>query len=275
MGDYSAGRSCYEEGLALRRAEEKGCTRLSTQTESPANSGSVEVSNEVNARARREFLRGLTVVAGTGFAAAVLGAQTTTPPGGTPTPSPANDLTILGFALTLELLEATFYTQGLMHFTSADFASSAVIRNLTSSSGADNPPPAGDVNTGLAQDVYAYFSLIRDHEQQHVRTIRQTIQKLGGTPPPTAPTFKISYSNVDDFLTTAALLETTGVAAYNGALNVLYNPAVVTAAATIATVEGRHSAYVNRVLGQNAFPNAFDLGKSAAEILAVVGPFLG
>jgi len=215
------------------------------------------------------------MVAGTGLAAAVLGGQTTTPPGGaTTTPSPANDLTILNFALVLEYLEATFYTQGLSKFTSADFAQSSSVNALTSSSGLGTTPPAGDTNTGLAQDVYAYISLIRDHEQQHVRTLRNTITSLGGTAA-TPPAFKINYSNVDDFLTTAALLETTGVSAYNGALNLVYNPAVVTAGAKIATVEGRHSAYLNRVLGQNPFPNAFDSGKSAADILAVLRPFLG
>ncbi len=233
------------------------------------------MSDDVKAHARREFLRGVSVVAGTGLAAAVLGGQTTTPPGGTTTtPSPANDLMILNFALTLELLEATFYTQGLMKFSSGDFAQSSSINALNSNSGVGTPPPAGDTNTGLAQDVYAYVSLIRDHEQQHVRTLRNTITSLGGTPV-TAPAFKINYSNVDDFFTTAALLENTGVSAYNGAINLIYNPALVTAGATIATVEGRHAAYLNRVLGQNPFPNAFDLGKSAADILAAIGPFLG
>lgn len=228
------------------------------------------MSGDLKAHARREFLRGATVAGGIGLAAAVLSGQTTTPS----TPSPANDITILNFALTLELLEATFYTQGLARFTSADFSQSSTVGALTSNAGAGQPTLAGDVNPGLAQDVYGYLLLIRNHEQQHVRTLRNVIRSLGGTPI-TPPTFKFNYSNADDFLTTAALLENTGVAAYNGAINQIYTASIVTAGATIATVEARHAAYLNRVLGQNPFPNAFDLGKTAAEILAAAAPFLG
>jgi len=39
-----------------------------------------------------------------------------------PVPSRANDLSILNYALTLELLEAAVYTQGRARFSSAHFA---------------------------------------------------------------------------------------------------------------------------------------------------------
>jgi hypothetical protein len=52
------------------------------------------------------------------------------------------------------------------------------------------------------------------------------------------------------------------------------NAALVTAGATIATVEARHAAYLNRLRGMNPFPDAFDAGKSMTEILQIAAPFL-
>ena len=51
--------------------------------------------------------------------------------------SPSSDVTILNYALTLENLEAAFYTQGLLQLSSADFANSAFIQNLGSVIGGD------------------------------------------------------------------------------------------------------------------------------------------
>jgi hypothetical protein len=53
-----------------------------------------------------------------------------------------NDITVLNYALTLENLEATFYTQGLTNFSSADF------------------DQAGYGNGS----VYLYFQMIMHHE---------------------------------------------------------------------------------------------------------------
>ena len=188
--------------------------------------------------------------------------------------SPARDLEILNYALTLELLEATFYTQGLARFSPADFQNASFYRALQSASGVSATPPAsGATDTGLVQDIYAYLSLIRNHEQAHVRTLTSTIRSLGGTPV-TAPRFQFPYDSVDGFIVLAATLENTGVAAYNGALPMMQNPALITAGATIATVEARHAAYLNRLRGMNPFPDAFDAGRSMAEILQIAAPFL-
>ncbi|MBC7925073.1 MAG: ferritin-like domain-containing protein [Bryobacteraceae bacterium] len=223
-----------------------------------------------NAQLRRDFLRGVTVVGGAAVSAAVLSSQTTTPP----TPSPANDLAILNYALTLELLEATFYTQGLSRFTSAEFASAPFAAALRTASGVSaTPPPSGATDTSLVQDVYAYLSIIRNHEQQHVRTLQTTIRSLGGTPV-TAPTFTFPYNNVDEFIVLAATLENTGVAAYNGAISMISNPALITASATIATVEARHASYLNRLRGMTPFPDAFDAGRPMSEILPIVSQFI-
>jgi rubrerythrin len=220
---------------------------------------------------RRTFMKGVARVLGVGTAAQIMNAQTGSTP---PTPSAANDLNILNYALTLELLEATFYTQGLARFSSSDFAQSMTAQSLrTLSQVSATPPPSGATDTSLAQDIYAYLSLVRNHEQAHVRTLQSVIRSLGGTPV-TPPTFTFPYNNVDEFITLAATLENTGVAAYNGAIPMLSNPALVTASETIATVEARHASYLNRLRGMNPFPDAFDTGRSMAEILQVAAQFI-
>lgn len=220
------------------------------------------------AHLRRDFMRGITAAAGAATAAKFLTAQTGTPA------SVASDISILNYALTLELLEATFYTQGLTRFSSADFAQAEFYRNLrTASAVSATPPVSGATDTGLVQDIYAYLVLIRDHEQQHVRTLSTTVQSLGGTPV-TPPTFQFPYNTVDEFIALAATLENTGVAAYNGAIAMISSSALITASATIATVEARHASYLNRLRGMVPFPDAFDAGKTMAEILAIAAPFI-
>jgi rubrerythrin len=244
----------------------------------PANTGWLHrkekslPNNESSTQLRRQFLGGVTAVLGVAATSSVLSAQSG---GNAQTPSPANDLNILNYALTLELLEATFYTQGLARFNSAEFNQSEVSRALMTASGLgpNDMPLSGEFGTGLAQNVYSYLSLIRDHEQAHVRTLTTTIRQLGGTPV-TAPRFQFPYNNVDEFIALAGVLENTGVAAYNGAIPMMFNPALITASATIATVEARHASYLNRVRGMVPFPDAFDAGKSMAEILEAIKPFL-
>jgi hypothetical protein len=228
------------------------------------------VSREARGRYRREFMQGLATAAAATASVAMLRGQSSAPA----TPSAANDLVLLNYALTLELLEATFYTQGLARFTLSDFQNAAFYRALQTGSGISGTPPlSGETDTGLVQDIYAYLSLIRNHEQAHVRTLTATIRSLGGTPV-TAPRFQFPFNSVDEFIVLAATLENTGVSAYNGALPMMSNPALITAGATIATVEARHAAYLNRLRGMNPFPDAFDTGKSMAEILQIAAPFL-
>jgi hypothetical protein len=168
------------------------------------------------------------------------------------------DLSLLNYALTLENLEAAFYTQGLSQFSSADFGNSTFIQNFGSIIGGD---------------VYAYLSLIRDHEMQHVRTLQSLITGLGGTPAKPC-SYNFGYKTADDYIMVAALLENTGVMAYDGALNQITSATLKTAAATIATVEARHASYLNLLSGTSPFPAAFDTAATSAAILAAAGKFI-
>ena len=98
------------------------------------------------------------------------------------------DVEILNFALTLEYLEAAFYTQALKQ------------------------------DKGLSGDVKSLATEIRDNEKEHVAALMSTIKDLGGTPVK-APgvDFGDAFANQKAFLKLAQTFEDTGVSAYNGA----------------------------------------------------------
>lgn len=205
-------------------------------------------ANEPATNSRRNFLLRSAVVAGGGaFAAATLNAQ-----------SQNNDLALLNYALTLENLEAAFYNEGLTKFTATDFSQAALV---------------GSLGSATAANVYSYLQKIREHENAHVLTLNTVIKSLGGTPV-TPCTYNFGYSTPADFLKVAALLENTGVMAYDGAVSLLTNKDLITAGASIATVEARHASYLNLITGSVPFPAAFDTPKSMQDILAAAGGFI-
>jgi hypothetical protein len=168
------------------------------------------------------------------------------------------DVTVLNYALGLENLEVAFFVQGLTQFSSADFANSNFIQNF------------GSVIGG---DVYAYLSLIRDQDEQHVRTLKSLISSLGGTPvKPCAYAF--GYKTADDFATAAAALKNTAVMAYNGALYQFQSLSIKTTAATLASVDARHASYLNLLIGPSPFPASFDSFATSAGTAAALAQYI-
>jgi len=161
----------------------------------------------------------------------------------------AQDIAVLNYALTLERLEADFYVRGLQRFGASDFAGFGV--------------------SGL----FDRLRDIRDHEVAHVATIESVVQGLGASAVQGGE-FTFPYSDARSFLRVAQVLENTGVSAYDGAIALLKTPQLLTASATIATVEARHAAYLNFVNGDNPFPAATDSPKSPGEIVAAIQPFV-
>ncbi len=123
------------------------------------------------------------------------------------------------------------------------------------------------------------FESIQKHEQDHVAFL---VTALGGAARP-RPTFQnLEQRNFAAFVELTRVLENTGVSAYLGAAPYINDPAYLSAAGSILTIEARHSGYVNTLLGdpitatasdENSSPS-FDAAATSAEIVAAVTPFI-
>jgi rubrerythrin len=156
-----------------------------------------------------------------------------------------SDIDILNYALTLEFLEADFYTQGL------------------------------DANILQGRDK-ELVSPIQAHEQAHVSALSQTITDLGGEPVK-KPGFKYpgaTFKSKDGFLKTASIFEELGVTAYHGQVTKIKNADLLAAAASIAGVESRHAAILADLTGKNPFPAPVEKTADMATVLEAAKPFL-
>lgn len=168
------------------------------------------------------------------------------------------DIDVLNFALTLEKLEATFYTQGQKMFSENEVKCSDPVKRL---------------GEELQSSTYEYFNLIRDHEQAHVKRISNVITDLGGDPV-SGLEFEFPYETVEEYFALAQTFENLGVSAYDGAIALIEDPDLQTAGATIATVEARHASYLNILNKDVPFPRAFDEPKTMDEVLAAADEFI-
>jgi rubrerythrin len=156
------------------------------------------------------------------------------------------DLAIVQYALTLEHLETDFYN--------------AVI-------------DAGVItDKALAETAM----MIRDNEQEHVDALTATVKKLGGTPERPMTNFDaVLEGGPDMVLETAATVENLGAAAYLGQAGRIKSKEILAAALAIHSVEGRHAAALNSVVGKTIVPDgAFAKPASMEEVLPKVKPFL-
>ncbi len=168
----------------------------------------------------------------------------------------AGDLKIVNYALTLEYLEATFYQEVL---------DSGVIKDKK----------IGDLAKELAQA-----------EQEHVDALIATAKSLGGTPaskPKTkfGPTIE---QGPETILMTAATVENLGAAAYLGQAGNIKSKDILAAALSIHSVEARHAAALNQLVGrgfggkgglEGSLPDgAFGKPMDMDAVLKAVQPFL-
>ncbi len=150
---------------------------------------------------------------------------------------PAEIVTALNFALTLEYLESEFYTTGL----------------------------ASGVDLGAARPI---FEQISRHEAAHVLLLQQQLGELAVE----KPTFDFTaggafgdvFSNSATFITVAQAFEDTGVRAYKGQAPVLASLSqVLTTALRIHSVEARHAAAI-RQLSQSPAAKGWITGNDGA-----------
>ena len=155
------------------------------------------------------------------------------------------DAAILQFAYQLELLEGTFYDEG--------------------------------VNAGLFADAFlAQIVAIRDHEMAHADAIAKTLGQLGAEVPAT-PQFTFpngSFGDAATFLELAATFEPVGIGAYQGAAPALESADILAAAISIHNAECQHRCAIN-VLNLINPPNdlAFEKALALSDVQDAVAPF--
>lgn len=168
------------------------------------------------------------------------------------------DVGILNYAYALEQLEAAFYTQ------------------VTKT-------PYGNMDAA-DRDL---LSQIRDHEIAH-RDFFKAALKKNAIPALEVDFSKIDFTSRDSVLSTAQTFENLGVAAYNGAGQLLEKGEYLLLAGKIVSVEARHAAAIKWLIGkgkseqttaQASSPGAIDdkgLDKALkpADVLTAAGPFV-
>jgi hypothetical protein len=106
-----------------------------------------------------------------------------------------------------------------------------------------------------------------------VTALTAVATKLGT--PAAAPTGTFPLKSAKQVTALAGTVENLGAAAYLGQAGNIQSPEILAAALAIHSVEARHAATINLVLGQNPTPDgAFAKPMSMAQVLAVVKPFM-
>ena len=196
-----------------------------------------EAFDKVDPDTRASFLKKMGIGIGT---VAVGGAFAGALPRMASAATPASDVAILNFALTLEYLEAAFYA-------------------------------GARANAGIFKgDTRNFVSVVAAHEATHVAFLKKAL----GSAAVKKPKFDFKGSNNTNqktFEATAQVLEDTGVSAYLGQAGNIKTKAILAAAGSILTVEARHAAWIRHIRQVPPAPLAFDKPKTKAQILAAVG----
>jgi len=166
----------------------------------------------------------------------------------------ATDLLVLKFADVLEQLETAFYAEALTTFQEVDFISAGF---------------------SSAQIAIEQITVIGGDESTHSTILQSAIKANGGSP---ITDCKFDFSSVLTDVTTMAsaarLVENVGVGAYLGAASLVSDPVLLTAAASILTIEARHQTILNIFAGGSAIPQAFDIALTPSQVLAIAGGFV-
>jgi hypothetical protein len=161
----------------------------------------------------------------------------------------SNDAGVLNFAYALEQLEAAFYSR-----VSASFWS------------------------GASADEKAVLRDITAHEIAHREFFKAALGNgaIGALEPDFSA---IDFGDRTSVLQTAKTFENIGVGAYNGAGQYLQSADYLTAAGKIVSVEARHAAAIQDLLGSMTFvdfvnDDGRDQALSPTEVLQMVAPYI-
>jgi len=149
------------------------------------------------------------------------------------------DVGILNYALTLEYLESAFYDAAARHHVAK-----------------------GD------KHLTAFLDTAKRDEAAHVKLLKEALGSKAAKRPKFD--FGAAVTSRKTFAETAYVLENTGVHAYLGQAANISHAKYLFVAASIVTVEARHSGAIGLYLGKAIAPAAFDQGYPASKVLAAV-----
>ena len=165
----------------------------------------------------------------------------------------AGDIGVLNYAYALEQLEAAFYTQVIK--TPYEGATEVELSNLKA---------------------------IRDHEIAHRDFLKKALGRKA------IPGLEVDFSAIDftsrkSVLGTADVFENLGVAAYNGAGQLIKNVDYLAVAGSIVSVEARHAATIAELRtgfgreaagGKNVDSKGLDAALLPSQVLPKAAPFI-
>lgn len=122
-----------------------------------------------------------------------------------------SDTDVLKYALFLELLEEDFYIKAVQ-------------------------------SGNLSGNVAGLATSVRNHESTHVDALQAALGSEAFGSAEVGFDFGDSFATQANFLATAQILEQTGVGAYLGAIDIIQSRSLRTTAASIFTIEARHTA---------------------------------
>jgi hypothetical protein len=179
------------------------------------------------------------------------------------------DVQIVKFALLLERLEATFYTEavgdapvgqgggGFGGIAGINFNADTIADILDNDGGGRLGELGIEISSSglqfaaepqIRNSLFEYFQIIRDHEQNHVAALEGVLEEVGADPSfASGFEFEFPYSSADQFIDVARALEDTGAGAYTAAAPAIDIEEYLASAAQIALIEGRHASFL-RVL---------------------------
>ncbi|KAI0697378.1 ferritin-like domain-containing protein [Cytidiella melzeri] len=161
---------------------------------------------------------------------------------------PPTDTVVLNFALTLEHLEAAFYTEGLSKLDAAAFA-----------------------DAGYPIWVRERFEQIHQHELSHVQLLSTAL----GSAATQACNYSFPFTDPKSFIALSMALEGTGTSAYTGAAQLISNKDTLTTAASILAVEARHDGWVSSAVSKGAAWNGpYDTALSVNGVFSIASQFI-
>jgi Ferritin-like domain len=189
-----------------------------------------EAVDRVWGGSRADLVRGAAV-----GGAALLGVLALPAPSGAAT---TNDVDILNYALTLEYLQSSFYTE---------------------------TERIGALRTNAARRAARVLGGV---ERAHVRALRNVLGRSAVKRP--FFNFQGTTEAEQKFLKTAVAFEDLAVAAYKGQAPLIDSKEVLAAAVSIHSVEARHAAWMRHLFGIVPAEHAFDDAASRPAILEIV-----